>query len=271
MTDSAPSLTVHRKRERQTDDPAMLEQILAEGSIAHVGMIRDGLPVVLPYLYGIGDLGDGRGRQLLLHGSTGGGLFLDAGEDGVPVSATVTHLDGLVYARSLHDSSANYRSAMIFGRARPVPPERKLEALWIVGDHLMPGRRAGIRDMTAKELAATHVLALPLDRVSVKVRFQGVGEAPDDGEDHGVWAGILPLAMRAGAPITGTVTDAGVPVPADVAALATALDARAAERRETLLAKLGDAVRDYPFSARSSASPSGTPRPVHASQPGAAE
>ncbi|GAA4159493.1 pyridoxamine 5'-phosphate oxidase family protein [Gryllotalpicola daejeonensis] len=243
MTDASPSLTVRRKRERQSYDPGVLAQILAEGHIAHVGMVRDGLPIVLPYLYAVGDLGDGLGEQLFLHGSTGGGLFLDAGADGVPVSATITHLDGLVYARSLNDSSANYRSAMIFGRATLVPLEQRLEALWIVGDHLMPGRRAGIREITPKELAATTVLRLPLDRVSVKVRFQGVGEAVDDGEDHGVWAGVLPLSVQAGAPITGAVTDAGVPVPAHVTDLAATLAARAAEHREALVAKLGSAVR----------------------------
>lgn len=243
MSDARPSLTVHRKRERQTDDPAVLDEILAEGRIAHVGMVRDGIPIVLPFLYGVGDLGDGRGRQLLLHGSTGGGLFLDAGETGVPVSATITHLDGLVYARSLNDSSANYRSAMIFGRAGIVPIEQRLEALWIVGDHLMPGRRADVREITAKELAATQVLRLPLDQVSVKVRFQGVGESVDDGEDHNVWAGVLPLAVRAGEPITSAVTDAGVLVPADVTALAATLDARAAGRDAALVAKLAHAPR----------------------------
>jgi nitroimidazol reductase NimA-like FMN-containing flavoprotein (pyridoxamine 5'-phosphate oxidase superfamily) len=242
MTDASPRLTVRRKRERQSFDPADLAQILAEGRIAHVAVVRDGLPVVLPYLYGVGELPGSTGPQLLLHGSTGGGLFLDAGEDGVPVSATVTHLDGLVYARSLNDSSANYRSAMIFGRASVVPIEQRREALWIVGDHLMPGRRAGIREITEKELAATQVLRLPLDRASVKIRFAGVGEAAGDGEDHGVWAGILPLAVRAGAPITSALTDAGVPVPPDVAALAAALDERAAARRAALLAELGRAA-----------------------------
>jgi nitroimidazol reductase NimA-like FMN-containing flavoprotein (pyridoxamine 5'-phosphate oxidase superfamily) len=243
MTDAVPDLTVRRKRERQTDEPAVLDEILAHGMIAHVGMVRDGLPIVLPYLYGVGDLGDGRGRQLFLHGSTGGGLFLDAGEEGVPVSATITHLDALVYARSLHDSSANYRSAMVFGRASVVPIEQRIEALWVVGDHLMPGRRATVREMTPKEIAATQVLRLPLDRVSAKVRFAGVGEAHDDGEDHRVWAGLLPLAVRAGEPITGSVTDAGTAVPADVTSLADALDERAARHRAALLDELRDAVR----------------------------
>lgn len=243
MTDASPRLTVRRKHERQTDDPAVLDEILAHGLIAHVGMVREGLPVVLPFLYAVGDLDDGQGRRLLLHGSTGGGLFLDAGAEGVAISATITHVDGLVYARSLNDSSANYRSAMIFGRATVVPLEQRMRALWLVGDHLMPGRRAGIREITAKELAQTQVLQLPLDRTSVKVRFQGVGEAPDDGEDHAVWAGVLPLAVRAGEPITGAVTDAGVPVPDDVAARAAELDARADARRAALLERLGDAAR----------------------------
>jgi len=243
MTD-APSLTVRRKRDRQSFDPEVLDGILADGYLAHVGLVRDGLPVVLPYLYGVGDLGDGRGRQLFLHGSTGGGLFLDAGTEGVPVSATITHLDALVYARSLNDSSANYRSAMIFGRATVVPAEQKLEALWIVGDHLMPGRRAEIREITAKELAATQVLRLPLEQASVKVRFQGVGEAVDDGEDHGVWAGLLPVALQAGAPMTGAVTDARVPVSPSAEATAARLEQLAAARRAALIDRLGEAVRN---------------------------
>lgn len=114
MTET-PDLQVRRKSYRQSTDPAVLEEILADGWIAHVALVRDGLPVVLPFLYAVGDLGDGNGRQLLLHGSTAGGLFRDAGSSGVPVSVGVTHLDGLVLARSLNDSSANYRSAMIFG------------------------------------------------------------------------------------------------------------------------------------------------------------
>lgn len=220
-------MTVGRKPDRQTDDPAVLDGILADGFLAHVATVRDGLPVVLPYLYGVGDLGDGLGRRLLLHGSTGGGLFLGAGADGVPVSVTVTHLDALVYARSLNDSSANYRSAMIFGRATVVPRELRVEALWCVGDHLMPGRRSEVREMTAKEVAATQVLQVPLDRVSVKTRTGGVGDVPEDGEDHGVWAGLLPLSVRAGSPVSSDLS-AGTPVAPSVEALAARLAGPAA-------------------------------------------
>ncbi|MCK0117611.1 pyridoxamine 5'-phosphate oxidase family protein [Isoptericola sp. S6320L] len=221
-TTACPSTTVRRKPDRQTHDPAVLDGILADGFLAHVAMVRDGYPVVLPYLYGVGDLDDGLGRRLLLHGSTGGGLFLDAGTDGLPVSVAISHLDGLVYARSLNDSSANYRSAMIAGRATVVPREQRVEALWQIGDHLMPGRRAEVREMTAKEVAATQVLQVPLDRVSVKTRSGGVGERLDDGEDHGVWAGVLPLAVRAGTPVPGDLA-AGTPVAPSVEALVARL------------------------------------------------
>ncbi|WP_222126969.1 pyridoxamine 5'-phosphate oxidase family protein [Curtobacterium pusillum] len=191
-----PSLAVRRLRDRQSHDPADLHAILAEAIVAHVGFVRGGHPLVLPFLCGVGDLGDG--PVLLLHGSTGGGLFLDAGTVGVPVSATVTHVDGLVFARSTFDSSANYRSAVVVGNATVVPEELRADALRQVADHLMPGRRDEVREMTPKEVRATQVLQLPLDHASVKIRAAGVGEAVDDGEDHSVWAGVLPLAVRAG-------------------------------------------------------------------------
>lgn len=234
-----PSLRVRRIRERQLSDPEALDDILAEALIAHVGLVRDGFPIVLPFLCAPGDLGDGRGPRLLLHGSTGGGVFLDAGADGVAVSATVTHLDGIVFARSTHDSSANYRSAMIVGRAGPVPIDQRAEALRQISEHLMPGRQAEIRGMTAKEVHVTQVLELPLDASSVKVRFAGAGESDDDGEDRGVWAGVLPVALRAEAPLTSPGTPPGVTVGLSVTGLAAALDARSASRREALARLVG--------------------------------
>jgi len=202
-----PSTDIRRKRDRQRRDPESLEGILAEGLVAHVGFVRDGHPVVLPYLYGVGDLG--RGRELLLHGSTGGGLFLDAGAEGIPVCATITHLDSLVVATSTFDSSADYRSAVVFGRATVVPEDLKWDALRIVSEHLIPGRSDEIRDMTRKELAQTQVLRVPLDRASVKVRGAGIGD--EGGEAPTVWSGVVPIAMRAGSPVPSAATEAEVP------------------------------------------------------------
>lgn len=238
-TPAVPSMSVRRKRDRQATDPEALREVLAEAFVAHVGVVRDGHPIVLPFLCGVGDLG--AGPVLLLHGSTGGGLFLDAGADGVPVAATVTHLDGIVFARSTFDSSANYRSAMIAGRATVVPVELRAEALWQVSDHLMPGRRDEVREMAAKEVRQTQVLQVPLEHASVKIRFAGVGEDPADGEDHGVWAGVLPVALRAGAPIAGDISG-DAPVDASVLGLAARLDDVAADREARLAAVMRPTV-----------------------------
>lgn len=230
---STPSLTVRRLRDRQHTDPETLRALLAEAFVAHVGIVRGGHPIVLPFLCGVGDLGDG--PVLLLHGSTGGGLFLDAGVEGVPVAATVTHIDGLVFARSTFDSSANYRSAMIVGRATVVPPDRRADALRQVSEHLMPGRCAEVRESTPKEVRATQVLQLPLAQASVKIRAAGVGESPEDGEDHTVWAGVLPLALRAGAPLPGDISGDS-PVDASVRQVASRLDRLATDREARIAA-----------------------------------
>ena len=100
---------------------------------------------------------------------------------------------------------------MIFGTASVVPGELKWEALRIISEHVVPGRTTEIRDMTEHEIRQTQVLRLPLDHVSVKVRGGGIDDAADDGEDHTVWSGVIPLALRAGAPVTSAATDAPVP------------------------------------------------------------
>lgn len=201
-----------RKPERGVDDPSVLYELLDEARIAHVGFVREGYPVVLPMA--IGRSGD----RLLLHGSTGAGAFLSS-RDGLEVSVAVTHLDGLVFARSAFDSSMNYRSAVIFGVARPVAAEDKEAALRAVTEHLMPGRWGEVRPLTSKELAATTVLDVPLDEVSVKVRAAGPGEDPGDGEDHSVWAGVVPLRTVAGAPQPSPLTDPARALPGSVTSI----------------------------------------------------
>jgi nitroimidazol reductase NimA-like FMN-containing flavoprotein (pyridoxamine 5'-phosphate oxidase superfamily) len=199
---------IRRMPERQRTDRDELYAILDAGLVAHVAFVRDGRPVVIPFLYARD------GDSLLLHGSTGGGLFLAA--DGVDVSVGVTHVDGLVFARSVFDSSANYRSAVVHGRAVAVPADEVEAALLVVSEHLMPGRWDEVRPSTRKELAATSILRIGLDHASVKVRAHGASEEPDDGEDRTVWAGVLPLSLVAGAPQPASDAD----VPASVRAAA---------------------------------------------------
>ncbi|MGQ7298173.1 pyridoxamine 5'-phosphate oxidase family protein [Quadrisphaera sp. KR29] len=197
---------------RQVTDRAALHDVLDSALVAHVAVVReDPAPaaVVLP----VAAARDG--ESLLLHGSTGGGL-LRAAASGQVVTATVTVLDGLVYARTVFDSSMNYRCAVVYGVPAVVPDEEKEEALRVLSEHLMPGRWAEVRRPTRRELAATLVLRLPLEEASVKVRAEGAGE--DGVEDASVWAGVLPLHTAVGAPRTGDDVPAGVQVPASVVA-----------------------------------------------------
>jgi nitroimidazol reductase NimA-like FMN-containing flavoprotein (pyridoxamine 5'-phosphate oxidase superfamily) len=204
---------ITRLPERQRTDRAELYGILDDALVAHVAIVRDGLPLVLPMGFGRG------GDAIYLHGSTGSGIFR-AMASGTPISVTVTHLDGLVYARSLFDSSMNYRSAVVFGVPTVVAAADKEAAMRVVSDHLMPGRWDEVREMTKRELAATLVLRLSLDEASVKVRAHGASEAADDGDDRSIWAGVLPLRVTASAPETSMLTPPGTPVSA--AALAYA-------------------------------------------------
>lgn len=197
---------IRREAHRQVTDRAVLEAILDEALVAHVGVVRDGLPLVLPFACARD------GESVLLHGSTGSGLLRIASGDAVCV--TVTHLDGLVLARTTFDSSMRYRSAVVHGTATVVTGEEKAAALEVLSDHLFPGRGAEVRASTAKELAATLVLRVPLDRVAVKVAEGPLEADPDDHEPRTVWAGIVPLALTAGEPVPGADVPPGVPVPA---------------------------------------------------------
>jgi uncharacterized protein len=208
---------VTRLPERQVTERRALYELLDTALVAHVALVRDGAPVVLP-------LGFARnGDSLLLHGSTGGGL-LRAAAAGAPIAVAVTLLDGLVFARSLFDSSMNYRSAMITGVAAPVPPDEQDRALQVLSDHLMPGRWEEVRGTRRRELAATLVLRLPLAEASVKVRAKGASTSPDDGEDREVWAGVLPLRTTAGEPVASEDTPASVALPPSVTRIMSRLD-----------------------------------------------
>jgi hypothetical protein len=133
--------------------------------------------------------------------------------DGAEVCLTVTHVDGLVLARSGFHHSMNYRSVMLFGRATRVEnPDVKAARLEAFVDGLLPGRWAQLRPMTAQEVKATTLLSLPISEASAKVR---TGPPKDDEEDYAlpVWAGVLPLAVVAGAPQPCARLDAAVSTP----------------------------------------------------------
>ena len=185
---------LRRLPEKAVTDVAVLHAVLDEARVAHVGFVDEsGSPFVLP----VGCARDG--DRLLLHGSTGSRLFRRLA-DGVEACATVTLLDGMVLARSAFESSMHYRSAMVLGVASIVPDEERVAALRAMSEAWLPGRWDTLRPPNARELAATLVLALPLDEWSVKVSDGPPADDPAD-LDAPVWAGVLPLVTSYGDPV----------------------------------------------------------------------
>jgi nitroimidazol reductase NimA-like FMN-containing flavoprotein (pyridoxamine 5'-phosphate oxidase superfamily) len=214
--------SLRRGADRARTDRAELFDVLAAGLVCHLGVLVDGVPLVLPTAYGVDPHGPDRDGTLYLHGSVAARSLRAAPEQ--EVSVTVTLLDGLVLARSGFHHSMNYRSAVIVGRPRLVSePDERLRALDLVVDQSVPGRAATLRRPTRKELAATAVLALSLHEASVKARS---GDPADDAADvaPGSWAGVVPLHLAAGEPVTAADA-AGEEVPADVVAGAARLRA----------------------------------------------
>ena len=187
--------TLKRLPKRGVYDRRLVYGILDEGFICHVGFAVEGQPFVIPTGYARA------GEQLFIHGSQVSRMLRTL-SSGIDVCVTVTLVDGLVLARSAFHHSINYRSVVIFGRATIVDDRQaKLAALFAFSEQVIPGRWNDVREPTEQELRATTVLALPLIEVSAKVR---TGPPIDDDEDYAlnVWAGVLPLKIAAGAPVS---------------------------------------------------------------------
>lgn len=205
-----PRTRVNREREKVVHDRAVLHAILREGLVAHLGVVRDGYPVVIPTAYAIDPDGPDTDGTLYVHGSVAAGWL--RGTAGQQVCVTVTLLDGLVLARSGFSHSMNYRSAVVLGEARLVDdPTERARALALIVEHIVPGRAAELRPDSRKELAATLVLAVPLHEASVKARAGGPHDEPED-IAAGTWGGHLPLHLVAGDVVSDPATAAAVPV-----------------------------------------------------------
>ena len=187
--------TLKRLPKRGVYDRRLVYGILDEGFICNVGFAVEGQPFVIPTGYARVD------EQLFIHGSQVSRMLRTL-SSGIDVCVAVTLVDGLVLARSAFHHSINYRSVVMFGRATIVDDrEAKLAALFAFSEQVIPGRWNDVREPTEQELRATTVLSLPLVEVSAKVR---TGPPIDDDEDYAlnVWAGVLPLKIEAGAPIS---------------------------------------------------------------------
>jgi hypothetical protein len=179
---------VRRLPDRADYDMATIRRILAATMIGHVGVLREGRPVVIPMLFGHVD------DVLYLHGSVASQL-LRAMSDGIEACFTATVIDGLVYARSAFHHSMNYRSVVIAGTATPVDGDEKIRALRAIVEHITPGRWDEARPPNDLELRQTAVLRMPIEEASAKIRAAGPA---DDAEDLAlpIWAGQMPVTTH---------------------------------------------------------------------------
>ena len=211
MSEIASSSTTKIKRlpEKARTDVKTLHAVLDAGIVAHVGVVDHGQPIVIPVGYARDH------NTLLIHGSSASRLFklLDSG---APACVTVTLLDGLVLARSLFESSINYRCVMVFGTATRLKGQAEVDALKVVTEHLVPGRWDDARQPTAKELKATMTLSLSLEESSVKISEGPPEDLDEDLEsDAGkaIWAGHIPIFEQLGVPIPDQFVPRGTPIP----------------------------------------------------------
>jgi nitroimidazol reductase NimA-like FMN-containing flavoprotein (pyridoxamine 5'-phosphate oxidase superfamily) len=185
---------VKRVPKRGIYDLDQIKSILDAHFLCHIGFVHDGYPVVIPTLYGR------KNDQLFIHGATSSRL-LKTLQEGLEISVAVTLVDGIVLARSAFHHSMNYRSVVLFSKAKPVQDDQeKLDALKVISDQVILGRWEEVRPPNNKELKATTVLSIPIQEASAKIR---TGPPVDEKEDYNlnVWAGELPLKLVAKEPI----------------------------------------------------------------------
>ncbi|MFF3977095.1 pyridoxamine 5'-phosphate oxidase family protein [Streptomyces sp. NPDC001828] len=207
--------TRHRRlREQGSTRVADLDAILRGTFVCHLGVVVDGTPMVVPTVYGV----DFATRTLFVHGSVASRSIVRAPE--AEVCVTVTHIDGLVLARSVFEHGVNYRSAMVYAVPRLITDgDELLHGLRVLTEHCAPGQWDYARRPNSKELAATSLLALSLDEASVKTASGPPEDADGPDGELGLWAGVVPLHTCFGAPEADPALPAGIPVPGHVAAM----------------------------------------------------
>lgn len=199
---SSARTTLYRLPDRGTSDPARIRAILADGVFCHVAIIDSGCPVVIPMAYGL------QGDEIIVHGVAAGRLLRSL-RSGAEVCAAVTLFDGLVLARSAFEHSMNYRSVVVFGRARWIrDASEKVDALRSLSEQALPGRWDDVRPPTSAELNQTHVFGIPITEGSAKVRS---GPPSADEDSWPTWTGVLPNRVRWAAPVPEPGNDRPAP------------------------------------------------------------
>jgi nitroimidazol reductase NimA-like FMN-containing flavoprotein (pyridoxamine 5'-phosphate oxidase superfamily) len=210
---TTPSTQVTRLREMQDTSRDSLDELLDSTPLATIALVRDGHPVVFPT--GFARIGD----EFVIHGSTGS-PWLRSLASGAPAAVSVTMLDGVVVARSGFESSFRYRSAALFGEFEVVAEHDKVRYLDGLVESFIPGRMAELRESTRKELVATQALRLKIGDANWSLKISaGWPDDPEEDIASGVWAGVVPMTVSYGTPLTAPDVLAGTPVPPSVYAL----------------------------------------------------
>ena len=200
---------VQRLSDREFSDRDAINEFLDSEFLAHVGFIENSTqePFVIPMGYARD------GDRILLHGSTGSRMMMQIAA-GAQICVTITQVNALIAARSTFNSSINYQSVMIFGRAIVLKDNEKMAALEKISNGLIPGSWDYTRPITAKESAATMIVALPLEKYSAKQR---TGSSHDEVEDMNLplWAGVIPVERSFGTPVAAEYAS-DIPVPAHI-------------------------------------------------------
>jgi nitroimidazol reductase NimA-like FMN-containing flavoprotein (pyridoxamine 5'-phosphate oxidase superfamily) len=181
---------VKRLHDRGRYDHASVHAILDSAMLAHVAYVIDGQPYCTPTIHWR------EGIRLYWHGSSASRM-LRSQSPGIPVCVTVSHLDGLVMARTGFNHSANYRSALCFGQARIIEGDEKVAALHAMIERYYPGRDAGLRPFSTQDIKATTVIGMEIEEASAKVRAKGNVDEPGD-LGNASWAGVIPVTTVIG-------------------------------------------------------------------------
>lgn len=200
---------VKRHDDREVFDREQINALLDSEYVAHVGFIDNDVnePFVIPMAYARDN------DRILLHGSTGSRLMMKIAA-GAQLCITVTKLNAIVVAKSAFNSSMNYESVMIFGKAKLLKDEEKMAAMTAITDVLVPGMSSYARPLKPKEVAGTMIVEVPLEKYSAKARTGGVIDEPED-KELPIWSGVIPLTTLRGTPITAD-DSAGIVVPAHI-------------------------------------------------------
>lgn len=200
---------VKRHDDREVFDREQINALLDSEYVAHVGFIDNDVnePFVIPMAYARDN------DRILLHGSTGSRLMMKIAA-GAQLCITVTKLNAIVVAKSAFNSSMNYKSVMIFGKAKLLKDEEKMAAMTAITDVLVPGMSSYARPLKPKEVAGTMIVEVPLEKYSAKARTGGVNDEPED-KELPIWSGVIPLTTLRGAPITAE-DSVGIAVPAHI-------------------------------------------------------